>query len=352
MRVVFLLRVLLTGILPVFLSSCFALTDIRGLFSNPHKSNTLEFPGDHGNHPRALTEWWYFNGHLQTAAGKNYAYGFCLFRASRFLYAAHISITDLEEKSFQYERVFYPAKRVSNQTSSRIDYGGEQLIELTGPQTFRVKGRVKDTVLDLELQLVRSPMKVNGNSIIDMPEGGLSSYYSLTLLPTRGSLQKGSHLETVTGISWMDHQWGDYYVRDKGWDWFSIQFEDSTEYNLYSFRNEKGRTRKQCVNILDKMEQLSTYEQLQVEYQESWTSPVSGLSYATRWQLVIPGNGDTLYMQANVPGQELWGATARDFLPDYWEGSCTVWKKTREGRLVKGIGFAEQFPLRFKSGMR
>lgn len=341
-----LMRVLLTGMMLVLFPSCLVQTVVRGTWDSPGKPVRLVFPSDHNRHPRSLTEWWYINGHLQTSEGRNYAYGFCLFRVSRFLYAAHVSITDLEEQDFQFDRRFYPARKVSFGANTHIVYNGEQELEMTGPQSLRIRGKVNETVLDLQLQILKAPMLVNGPGFIDMPEGGGSSYYSLTVLPTRGSLQKGGRTEPVTGVSWMDHQWGDYYVRDKGWDWFSLQFEDTTEYNLYSFRTEKGSSAKHYVNILKPEGRLQTYREMQVNYLERWNSPSGTRAYATRWALIIPGTGDTLNIQANMPDQELYPLHPNDMLPVYWEGSCQVVKKTKDGRSIRGIGFAEQFPLR------
>ena len=76
----------------------------------------------------------------------------------------------------------------------------------------------------------------------------------------------------------------------------------------------------------------------------SWTSPVSGHTYATSWQVRFgPGYAaelglDTLYLHALVPGCE-------NLLPDlgnaYWEGAVSI-SSDPEGRTVVGHGFVEQ----------
>jgi hypothetical protein len=49
-----------------------------------------------------------------------------------------------------------------------------------------------------------------------------------------------------------------------------------------------------------------------------------------------------------VNNQELSILRKLDFLPSYWEGACMVIKKTANGDLIKGLGFAEHFPYRRK----
>ena len=47
----------------------------------------------------------------------------------------------------------------------------------------------------------------------------------------------------VSGVAWMDHQWGNFVVAMRGgWDWYSLQFDDSTELMLYVLRAATGET--------------------------------------------------------------------------------------------------------------
>jgi len=266
----------------LFLSSCFLYLDLAGHVNRHKKAEPLLFPADHAHHRKSVTEWWYFNGHLVSGTGDNYTYGFCLFRVSALVYFAHVSFTNEQNRRFTFERIFYPPGTVKfRQDAPRVSYNEEQLMEQVAPGQFRIKGRCKDIVLDFMLRVEKKPMLVNGDGSIDMPEGGNSAYYSLTGLTTSGTVRIGPDAMLVSGLSWMDHQWGDFYVRDKGWDWFSLQLEDSTDYNIYSFRNSNGRTLKQYVNILDRDGNISSSGEVKLTRTSFWKSGYTGNRYCT-----------------------------------------------------------------------
>jgi len=309
-------------------------------------SKLIDFSKDHGNHTSSLTEWWYFNGHLTGPNGKNYSYGFCLFRRIPLLYFAHISFTDETNQVFTFDRKFYPSSKVKfGQQTADISYGDEQIIEQPGYSEFRIKARLKDIDLDLMLDLEKPPLLNNGNGLIDM-EGGRSFYYSLTRLRTSGRIVMQGRSMPVTGNSWMDHQWGNFHVINRGWDWFSFQMEDSTEYNLYSFRNKKNKTLKQFANILDEQNRSTSQQQICISRMDWWHNQETSNRYTTRWEIILPERKDTFIVAARVKNQELFATKMFDFMPSYWEGACTVVKRTANGRTVHGQGYAEHFPYR------
>ena len=62
----------------------------------------LSFPRDHGFHPEAPVEWWYWTGHLSDRSGRAYGFQLTFFRA-RDLHLAHFAWTDVARKEFRYE---------------------------------------------------------------------------------------------------------------------------------------------------------------------------------------------------------------------------------------------------------
>ena len=80
----------------------------------------FDFPADHGPHPDFKTEWWYFTGHLEGAAGRRFGYQLTFFRqalapdmperrsawATRQLYMAHFALSDVDGGAFDsFERL-------------------------------------------------------------------------------------------------------------------------------------------------------------------------------------------------------------------------------------------------------
>ncbi len=72
--------------------------------------------------------------------------------------------------------------------------------------------------------------------------GNASHYYSLTRMPTKGTLVVDGERFAVTGESWMDHEFGTSFLEpeQRGWDWLSIQLSDNRELMLYQLRRADG----------------------------------------------------------------------------------------------------------------
>src|SRR2546427_1914155 len=72
--------------------------------------------------------------------------------------------------------------------------------------------------------------------------GESSHYYSFTRLQTEGTLTYQGKPLTVSGLSWMDHEFGSNQLGESqiGWDWFSLQLSDATELMVYRIRRRDG----------------------------------------------------------------------------------------------------------------
>lgn len=70
-------------------------------------------------------------------------------------------------------------------------------------------------------------------------EGDLSFYYSIPRAPMHGQVtiknESGERKLRVTGSSWIDRQWGDFYTLD--WEWTSFRFDNGARLHLYNFYN-------------------------------------------------------------------------------------------------------------------
>jgi hypothetical protein len=79
-----------------------------------------------------------------------------------------------------------------------------------------------------------------------------------------------------------------------------------------------------------------------------WYNPKTSHRYSTSWEIILPERKDTFIITAKVKDQELFATKKFDFLPSYWEGACTVVKRTADSRTFQGLGYAEHFPYRGK----
>jgi predicted secreted hydrolase len=308
----------------------------------------VDFSKDQGNHMSKLTEWWYYNGHLKTDDGKEFGYEFCLFRGSPIVYFAHVGITDVSGNKFSYIREFYPPTKVKlKKETADINYANDQVIQQIGDFSYRIKGKTNNQSFDLKMTLEnKKPLMINGNGLIDMPEGIDSYYYSLTRLKTEGSISEGSKVSNVKGTSWMDHQWGNFYVLRTGWDWFSFQMDDGTDYNLFSFRSRKDQTLKQFVNVTDAQSKASVGSKMNLKRLSWWNSFNTSDLYVNKWEVSLPERNEKFIVQAQVDNQEVYPTKPYDIAPTYWEGTCNITKIMPDGKEIKGMGYIEHFPYR------
>lgn len=308
----------------------------------------IDFSKDQGNHMSKLTEWWYYNGHLKSDDGKEFGYEFCIFRGSPIVYFAHVAITDVNGNKFNYIREFYPPTKVKmNKEKANINYSNEQIVEQIGDFSYRIKGKINQSSLDLKLTLEnKKPLMINGNGLIDMPEGIDSYYYSLTRLKTEGTISNNGIVSNVKGTSWMDHQWGNFYVLRTGWDWFSFQMNDGTDYNLFSFRSRKDQTLKQFVNVTDSQNKSFTGSKMSLKRLSWWTSPNTSDLYVNKWEVNLPERNEKFIVEAQIDNQEVYPTKAYDIAPTYWEGSCNITKIMPDGTEIKGLGYIEHFPYK------
>ncbi|GIW22942.1 MAG: hypothetical protein KatS3mg068_1949 [Candidatus Sericytochromatia bacterium] len=308
-----------------------------------NKFKPISFDEDQGEHKSKFTEWWYYNGHLNTDDGKKYGYELCFFRVATFIYFAHIAITDENNQKFYYERKFYSPKIVkTDNKKANVIFDKNGMIQ-TDKFSYKIFGEVKGFQFNLNLKMNKEPLLINGNGLIDMPEGKDSYYYSLTKLETTGFLIENGVRKNVKGQSWFDHQWGNFYVMRVGWDWFSFQMEDNTEYNLFSFRNKKDQTLKQYVNVLNSNNKSDHSVGFNIQRLDWWTSPFTNDLYVTKWKIDIPQRKETFIVTAVHPGQEVFPIKKYDIAPSYWEGKCYVEKQDENGKITKGLSYVEHF---------
>ena len=98
--------------------------------------------------------------------------------------------------------------------------------------------------IDLVLDEGKAPAinVINGINQKGARQGNASHYYSLTRMPTKGTLTIDGERFEVTGLTWMDHEFSTSFLEpeQRGWDWFSIQLSDNRELMLYRMRRADG----------------------------------------------------------------------------------------------------------------
>lgn len=317
------------------------------------------FPRDHYAHDEYRTEWWYYTGHLRTADGEEYGYQVTFFRsgvaeaqanpsrwAAKNLYLAHFAISDIPRKTFRhFERMHRGSlgQAGASQEEFRV-WIGDWEVSGNGP-TQHLKAREGDFAVDLWLASQKAPIihGENGISQKGRGRGHASHYYSLTRIKTDGTLTVRGKALKVSGLTWMDHEFGSTELGPDqvGWDWFSLQFNDGTELMLYIIRQADGRPDPHSAGTwvgADGRTRHLGQRDFRVEVLERWQSPRDPGLYPMKWRLSLPALGLEATLTPAFPDQEL--NTAKSTRVIYWEGAVSVDGTTPVRRLT-GRGYVE-----------
>lgn len=330
-----------------------------GEFRRALPGYTFSFPRDHYSHDDFRTEWWYYTGHLRAADGGEYGYQLTFFRrgvaearanpsrwAAKNLYLAHFAISDIPRKAFTYfERVNRAAlsQAGASQEELRVWIGDWQVAG-DGTRQHLQAGQGGYAV-DLTLVSRKAPVIHGEGGVSPKGEGRghASHYYSLPRLGTEGTLTVRGRRFPVSGLSWMDHEFGSTQLSPDqvGWDWFGLQLDDGTDLMLYIIRKADGRPDPYSAGTFvgaDGRTVRLTQADFRVEVLDRWKSPRGKGVYPMEWRIGVPTIGLDLTVTPAFPDQEL--DTARSTRVIYWEGAVLA-EGTAQGRRLTGRGYVE-----------
>jgi predicted secreted hydrolase len=331
--------------------------------ATPQALPPIHFPQDERAH-NDLTEWWYYTGHLQGSdpSGKTHQYGFelVIFQVQRStlpaFYPAHFAITDITRNEFHYDQ-----RRVSRVTSGTAGTNATAGIDLhVGDWSMQgVNGHdhlaatMQDYTINLDLVGRKPAVLHNNNGIITIGLAGLSYYYSRTHMDVQGTILDHNQLIQVTGLAWMDHQWGNFLtLGGSGWDWYSIQLNNDTEMMLY-FIHDPGGKITSYVGYIDpngndiniSPTSLGTGAVGTVPCAcpvptDTWKSQTTGITYPSGWQLDVndPQLHVSLTLKPLLKNQEL--IVTQSTGNTYWEGAVAI-EGESDGQAVNGQGYIE-----------
>lgn len=311
---------------------------------SPTPAPPISFPLDAAPHD-ALMEWWYFTGHLVDAAGSHYGFEFVIFQVTRAgqpnAYLAHFAVSDMAAQRFSHQARY--AQLAAAAAGFPLDVSGWTLDHRGTQDTIEAAmqpaaGAEAAYALHLKLDDAGKPPALhNGGYITYTPEDG-SYYYSRTRLSVRGSIGlPNGRSSDVSGIAWMDHQWGNFVVAARGgWDWYSLQLDDNTELMLYVLRDADGATSAVYGSTVAADGTVSEVapDAVLSEAMDTWTSPHTGAAYPSGWLLTLPDRR-RLMLTPQLQDQELYFPGAPASALAYWEGSVSV------SGDATGVGYVE-----------
>jgi predicted secreted hydrolase len=305
----------------------------------------IRFPRDHGSHPQAAVEWWYYTGHLRDGAGREYGYQLTFFRVGQ-LHLAHFGFSDAGRKRFSWEeKTHLELPGVAGAAHQYLQAFNEDwsASERDGTHLLRASGGGIE--LELSLRPSKSPV-LHGEGGLSRKGAGekeYSSYVSITRLATKGTLLRGGRREAVSGSSWFDHEWGPGVLPSEaaGWDWFALQLDDGSELMLYRMRRKNGSATPFSAGTYVPRRgdpRPIAWSEVRLQATGSWTSPRSRARYPSGWKISVGALRLELTIEPLLADQEL--VTAASTGVTYWEGACRV-TGTKDGRPVQGKAYVE-----------
>ncbi len=320
----------------------------------------FEFPRDHGSHPEFRTEWWYYTGNLQTKNGREFGFMMTIFRnatappetaaspllANQF-YLGHFAISNIQEDLHKsWEKIGRKGLGQASASVETLDVSlGDWSMKLNENDSMEITAVADGYSIALTMD-PEKPFVIHGKNGAHQKAndpGQASHYISFTRLSTNGSVEWDGVKYEVSGLSWMDHEFGSNWLAEDevGWDWFALQLENGEELMLYGLRLKDGSFHEMSSgSIIDaegKLEELSRNEYT-ITSNSEWKSSHSDAVYPMGWRIEIPGKNIELEVDPKMLDQEM--KTTRYTGTVYWEGAVKV-SGRQNGKPVSGSGYVE-----------
>ncbi|MEX2496583.1 MAG: lipocalin-like domain-containing protein [Woeseia sp.] len=340
--------------------------DRRG-YAQALEPRLFSFPADHGPHRSYRNEWWYLTGNLETGEGRRFGFELTFFRfslapaeafepggprsawATNQVYIGHFAVTDVAARRFHAaERLSRGAVGLAGARAEPFQVwledwslGVPQAPE-AGQDSGRWDLRARDRGIELRLSLqpLKAPV-LNGHRGLAQKSaepGNASYYYSIPRLKAAGELNIGGEEHAVSGLAWLDREWGSSGLaqEQEGWDWFALQLSDGSDLMFYNLRRTDGRQDPHSAGTWTQSDGRSIHlsqDDVRLTVLNYWDSPQGG-RYPMGWLVNIPRLALELQVEPVLRAQEL-RATVR-----YWEGAVDV-SGRRGDRTVNGMGYVE-----------
>lgn len=319
----------------------------------------IVLPADHASHPDYKFEWWYYTGNLESSERERFGYQLTFFRigvdaerrgASAWavgdLYITHLAISDVNGRRYQFaDRLNRSGPGWAGAATDAYRVWNEDWRATLDGTTHRLEAAQPGLGLALDLEETRPAVLhgLAGYSRKGAAETNASHYYSLTRMPTRGTVTVAGRRVAVTGLSWMDHEFGTSVLEPEqvGWDWFSIQLDDGRDLMLFQLRRQDGSIDPRSSGTLIERDGRPRHideNALALTPGRRWRSAATGARYPVEWRVTVASGDFDLRVAAALDNQELH--TERSTGVNYWEGAVDV-DGTAAGRPVRGRGYLE-----------
>lgn len=327
-------------------------------FRKAIEPHDFRFPTDHGAHPQFRNEWWYLTGNLDAGSGERFGYELTIFRFSlspqtpstavsgwqtNQVFIGHLALTDVDAGNFhaaqRYSRGSVGLAGAKNDPV-HVWLDDWSIGKPDEMPTWNVRARDEEFAIELGL-VAEKPIVLNGDNGLSQKSaevGNASYYYSIPRLGTEGTVTVGEREYEVSGLSWLDREWGSSALsRDQqGWDWFALQLSDGSDLMFYVLRGTDGEAGEfssgTWISPAGDAEHLSR-DDVDIEVTNVWENS-AGDHYPAGWRIRLPRRDLSMKVKPVLANQELVTNVR------YWEGAVDVEGEV-DGRSIDGRGYVE-----------
>jgi predicted secreted hydrolase len=341
----------------------------------PPSQSVIQLPKDHYLHIGAPTEWWWHTGTLKSGSR---TFGFEINASSLKLNSSgnsptpfgltQVMLTDVSNGCHFENTSGYP---INPDTWAEHDPSKDWSVELGNvsmhapqvePTDMTVKARFEDadtgTIVQFDLRLTQNgpPFIVWGTGVLpDSPRPPQldtnNFYYSLTRLRASGKVVIGNEILDVTGVTWMDHEYGlfsDSHGNAPKWVLQDIQLDNGvclSNYMVFSPGQTMELNKRVSSQVTVQTKNLDgTYSNYFVEsfltpYGRTWKSPKTQGNYFMQLKIEVPAFNATLDVSSLLDCQEF--AISESPNNSIYEGVATA-TGSFDGKDVQGTAWIEQ----------
>ncbi|WP_254868708.1 lipocalin-like domain-containing protein [Phaeobacter sp. HF9A] len=301
-------------------------------FAQPQRGTLLQFPADHGAHPRYRIEWWYVTANLVTETGADLGIQWTLFRSalapgdqpgwqSPQIWMGHAAVTTASDHHFA-ERLGRGGIGQAGVTTAPFSAWIDDW-EMSAPDAtldqLRLRASGPDFRYDLALG-AQGPLILHGENgySVKSDAGQASFYYAQPAFAVEGTVELPDGPHQVTGKAWLDREWSSQPLAadQSGWDWFSLHFDSGAKLMGFVLRGDKGDyTSGTWITPKGEAEPLApgAFSATPLVW-----SDVAGRDIPTVWRISLQGRDLDAEVAALNPGAWMGARFA------YWEGPVTV----------------------------
>lgn len=274
-------------------------------FERPTGAWRLELPSDHGGHPNVRAETWNLSVHLRNDRGEDIGVQFALQRFGlvspdapdrespwelRAIYRAHVTLLDgAEEAADGEERFHRDVPGVAGHDAALREVWLDNWTIRYGEGDAGDQMSLDATVGQVELGLLLTPAKA---AVALNPDGRAAPFrgYSITRMVARGFVGTAVERQSVSGLAWIDHFWGDLPlpVGPIVLDRLQLQLDDGTDLSVTrTRRRDGGGTPTLAAFAVDPNGEMVVLAgaSLEMEATRTWRSEAIGAGFPLDWRL-------------------------------------------------------------------